>query len=343
MKRFKIVAGAAAIVASLSLASAAPAVEEPADGLVFDAMTAPSTVSYAGTVEVVNIGNQQSDASVYRIEHRAPNLTQRVYVSPPKLRGDIVVSRGEESYFVDVGRHRVVQTENDASSDQIARDDNYLLLRANYRAIKRSTEGLGGRRVRTIALVNKYTGGVTMLVRIDEATKLVLDKQQFAPDGSLVSEMRFQDVRYTADLPDADFSIPKEFELVRGPKFGEPSKNVAQVVRSAKFAARGPKFLPDGFSPVEGHMIDVKGVSTLHLLYSDGIRTVSLFENAGPSGLDLTDLHPQSASIEGRDDAQFAQRGPTTLLTWKDGSLHCALVGELGIDELQHIAASVGP
>ena len=341
MKRFKIAAGVAALAASLALAGAAPA-GEPADGLVFDAMTAPSTVSYAGTVEVTNAGSSRSQGSVYRIEHRAPNLTQRVYVSPPNLRGDSVVSRGDDDFFIDVRRHRVVQTENTASNDQIARDDNYLLLRANYRAVKQPDATLGGRQVRTVALVNKYTHRTTMLVRIDEETKLVLDKQQFASDGSLASETRFRTVRYTADLPDADFSIPTAFALVRGPKFGEASKNVSEVVRGAKFAARGPKFLPDGFSPVEGHVVAIKSVPTLHLLYSDGIRTVSLFENAGASGLDLESMHPQSTRVGGLE-AQFAERGPTTLLTWTDGPLHCALVGELEISELQHIAASVGP
>ncbi|MEO6836589.1 MAG: hypothetical protein ABI231_11895 [Candidatus Tumulicola sp.] len=341
MKPFSVVAGAAALAASLSLVSAAP-IDEPADGLVFDAMTAPATVSYAGTVEVMSARSRDSETSVYRIEHRAPSLTQRLYMSPPKLRGDSVVSRGETSFFVDVRRHRIVQTQNDAANDQIARDDNYLLLRANYRAVKQSTGSFDGRQIRTVVLINKYTNRATMLVRIDERTKLVLDKRQFALDGSLVSETRFRDVRYTAGIPDADFNVPKEFAVVRGPTFGQPSKDVAQVVRNAGFAARGPTFLPEGFSPVEGHVIDVKSVPTLHLLYSDGIRTVSLFENAGAAGLDLQRLHPQPTSISGRD-AQYAEQGPTTLLTWTDGPLHCALVGELRLNELQRIAASLAP
>ena len=341
MRRLKLAAILAAFAASLSLASAAPS-DEPADGFVYDAMTAPATVSYTGTVEVVSIGNQGSEASVYRIEHRAPNLTERVYLSPPRLHGDSIVTRGEQSFFVDVRRHRVLQSENDAANDQIARDDNYILLRANYRAVKKAAESFDGRHVRSVALVNKYTNHTTMLVRIDEDSKLVLDKQQFASDGSLVNEVRFESVRYTPDIPDADFNLPKEFAAVRGPTFDEPSQNVAQVVRAAGFPARGPKFLPDGFSPVEGHMIEVKRIPTLHLLYSDGIRTVSLFENTGDAGVDLQALHPQPASVAGHD-ARYAEQGPNTLLTWTDGPLHFALIGDLRLDELQHIAASLEP
>ncbi len=339
MTRLNAFAGAVAFAASLSLASAAPN-DEPADGFVFDAMTAPATVSYTGTVEDVSIGNQGSQASVYRIEHRAPNLTERVYMSPPRLRGDSVVTRGDQSFFVDVRRRRVLQSENDAANDQIARNDNYILLRANYHAIKKTAESFDGRQVRNVTLINKYTNHVTMLVRVDEQSKLVLDKQQFASDGSLVNEVRFESIRYTADIPQADFDLPKQFAAVRGPTFGEPSKNVAQVVRSAGFPARGPRFLPDGFSPVEGHMIEVKSVPTLHLLYSDGIRTVSLFENTGDVAVNLQPLHPQPVSISGHD-AHYAEQGPNTLLTWSDGPLQFALVGDLRLDELQRIAASL--
>lgn len=340
MKRLKLAAGAAVAAASLTLASAATP-GEPADGLVFDAMTAPATVSYSGTVEAIDIGNH-SEASVYRIEHRAPDLTQRYYLSPPRLHGDSVVSRGDTSYFVDPGRHRAVETENDSSNDQIARDDNYLLLRANYRAVRRSADAFDGRTVRDVALVNKYTNRVAMLVRIDEQTKLVLDKQQFAPDGSLVSEMRFQEVRYAPNPPTGDFALPKGLTVVHGPTFATPSKDVPAAVRAAGFTAAAPKFLPHGFSPIEASVVPIKGVRTLHVLYSDGIRTVSLFENDGTSAADLTALHPQPTQIAGRD-AEYAERGPTTLLAWNYDNLHCALVGELPVAELQRIAASVSP
>jgi negative regulator of sigma E activity len=340
MKRVKLAAaaaGVAAIAATLSLASAGSS-GEPADGLVFDAISAPVSVSYQGTVEVVRMGNHPQ-ASVYRIEHRAPNLTERVYVSPPSLHGDSMVYRGPECFAVDLRRHRVVQSQNQATDDQIARDGNYLLLRANYRAVKRAPETFDGRAVVPVSLINKYTSRTIVLLRIDATTKLVLDKQQFSSDGSLASEMRFDDVRYAKTLPDADFTVPKQFAVVRGVSVGEPSSDVAAVVRGAGFAARSPKFLPDGFSPVEGHMIVVKRVPTLHLLYSDGIRTVSLFEDTS-ADLDLANLNPQPTTVGGRQ-AFYAEQGPTTLLTWTDGTLHYTLVGDLQLDEIQKIAASI--
>ena len=81
---------------------------------------------------------------------------------------------------------------------------------------------------------------------------------------------------------------------------------------------------------------------TLHLIYSDGLRTLSLFENATGAAADFGALHPRTVRFEGHD-AQYVEDGPTTLLTWKEHGLHFALVGDLLRTELIEIAKSVVP
>ncbi len=339
MKRTKALALGVALATTLSVAGAKTA-QEPADGLAFDAISAPSTVSYAGVVESIRIGSEGSDVSIYSIEHRAPSLTKRVFSSPPALRGDEIVTNGKESYAVDERRLRIVQSDTGAADDEVAFDDNYLLLRANYRAVRRGGRRFAGRNCDAVALVNNYTHRTVLLLLVDDETKLVLDKQKFDSDGSLVSEVRFDSVDFASPAPASDFAIPPNLKRISGPVFGQPNGDVPRVVANAGFDARGPKFLPEGFAPVEGKVVLIKGVRTLHLLYSDGIRTVSLFENAGDSGLNMDRLHPQGTTVAGRD-ATYAEKGPMTLLAWNAASLHFALVGELRLDELQHIAASI--
>jgi len=338
VKRVALLACCGTLLGSLSLANAGP--QEPADALVYDAMAAPATVSYTGVVQTVRIGDDGSEASVYRIEHRAPNQTVRKYSSPPALSGDYVVTRGVETYSVDVIRRRVVKARNDAVNDQIAVDNNYLLLRQNYRALRRSEESLDGRNVVDVALVNNYTHKTTVLVRIDSITKVVLDKQQFSADGSLLSETRFEQVSYNATPPATDFAVPQAYPVAAGSDFNASSDDPHATASAAGFAVREPKFLPEGFSPVQARVEPLHGVRTLHVLYSDGLRTVSLFENNAGAAVDLTRLHPQTATVAGRD-ADYAQSGPTMLLAWRDAGLHYALVGELNLDELEKIAASI--
>ena len=146
----------------------------------------------------------------------------------------------------------------------------------------------------------------------------------------------------TRSFRSADFALPTGYALVRGAAFAASSESPDRAVRGAGFNAREPRSLPDGFAPVEGSLVEMRGVRTVHLLYSDGIRTVSLFENAKASTLDATRLQPQSLRVGGHS-AEYAEDGATALLAWSDGTLYYTLVGELGLVDLRRIAASIAP
>ena len=324
---------------TLTLVGARPE-SAPLDALLQAAISAPSDVSYTGVVEVVRIGSHSSEAEVYRVEHRAPNLTRRIYTAPSGLSGDSVVSKGDLVFSIDAREHRILETRNDAAEDPVALNTDYMLLRENYSVVRKGGESFDGRSVIDLALVNKYSRRTTVMVRIDAASKLVLDKVEFTSDGAPAGELRFEEVRYTASIPAADFALPARYALVRAGASEGSTQSPDRAVRNAGFAAREPRSLPDGFAPVEGNLVEMRGVRTLHLLYGDGIRTVSLFENAKASTLDATRLKPQPLRV-GRRSAEYAEDGATALLAWSDGTLYYTLVGEVGVVDLARIAASI--
>lgn len=339
MKRINVAIAAAVLAATTSIAGASTASEAP-DALLADAFEAPAHVSYSGTVELVKVGAHGAESSVFDIEHRAPDRTRKTYSAPANVGGDSVVIVGNRSYDIDVKRSRVVASENDALTDPASFSANYLLLRRNYTAIAKGDDTFAGRPTNVIALVSDYSHRSIVVVRIDRSTKLVLDKQQFSSDGTLVDEMRFIRVKYAGSMPDSDFAIPSDLPQVAGAKRGVPSEAIDSLIAQAGFSAHNPKLLPLGFSPVEGSVETIQGVRTLHLLYSDGVRTVSLFENAKAPAADLSRYHAQAVTVAGRD-GQYAEAGPTTILAWTNADLTYTLVGELPLDELQKIAASI--
>ncbi len=342
MLRAKIaLAALAAIFLAAPRAGAMPATPQ-AETLLRDAMGAPQQLSYVGEVQTLRFGAQKSEAAIYRIEHKAPDLTRRWYLAPQDLYGDSIISRGDTSYSIDVKRDRVVVTEDDPIDDQVAEDDNFALLNANYNAIYGPDENSNGRAVKVVLLNNKHTGQTTMRVRIDAATKLVLERETYGSNGSLLAQTRFEQLRYTSDIPGAVFDVPAALPRVKGPSRGIPSNNLQELLKTAGFSAHGPKYLPLGFIPVEGDVADVKGIRTLHLLYSDGIRTVSLFQNAKGAAVDMSRYRVSDVHFENKD-GQYVQEGPTTLLAWSEAGLHFALVGDLDLNELKRIAASVVP
>jgi outer membrane lipoprotein-sorting protein len=338
MKRINL--AAAAIAGATLAASGAASAPHSIDPMVVAAMSAPSTVSYTGVVETVRIGSRTSEASVYRIEHRAPGLTRRVYLSPSTLSGDWTVTNGSENFSVNPKRQQVLETPNDAA-DSAATNANYALLRQNYHVVRKGGDTVAGRRTIDLALVSNSSGRTTMLMRVDPVSKFVLEQKEFAPDGAPLSEMRFEEIRYSSPVPAADFALPKTYAVIRSTTYGTAEQAPDRVVAGAGFAAQEPRALPGGFSPVDGNIVTLHGVRTVHLLYSDGLRSVSLFESADPSTLESTRA-PRSLRVGGRD-AQYAEDGAMALLAWGDGRLHYTLVSVAGLVDLQQLAAALNP
>ncbi len=336
MRRLSTPVVAVLVAASLGFATA----KENRDPLLFAAIVAPANVSYAGVVQVVHIGSRASEADVYRVEHRAPDLTRRDYEAPAALAGDTVVSKGDLTFSLDSPRHRIVEGRNDAVGDSRVLGSEYALLSENYRVVRRGDDTVAGRHTVDLALINKYSGRMTMLVRVDAASKVALDRQEFGPSGALVSETRFEQIRYPAQLTEADFSLPKNFAVVRDPTLAETPEQPDAVVTSAGFAAHAPRELPEGFAPVEGDFVELHGVRMLHLLYSDGIRTFSLFESSRASTLEAATTQLQSMRI-GDHSGEYAEDNATGVLSWSDGSVQYTLVGEVGLVDLAHLAESI--
>jgi negative regulator of sigma E activity len=338
MRRVSILAAGSFLAASLGFAPA----RENVDPLVVAVLTAPANVSYTGVVQVVHIGSRASEADVYRIEHRAPDLTRRDYEAPAALAGEAVVSKGDIVFSVDNPRHRIVETRNNALTAPHMLGPEYTLLGKNYRVVHQGSDSIAGRHTTNVALVNKYSRRITMLVRIDTATKIALDRQEFGLNGALVSETRFEQIRYPAQVTVSDFSLPKNFAVVHDPTLTETSEQPDALVTTAGFAARAPHELPDGFAPVEGDFVELHGVRMLHLLYSDGIRTFSLFESATPSKLGAAEAQTQPMRIGDRS-GEYTEDAATGVLSWSDGSVQYTLVGEVGLVDLAHLAQSITP
>ena len=309
--------------------------------LLSQVLAAPATVSYSGVVETLRMERRASVVSVYRIEHRAPDLTRRTYSSPPRFLGDSEVVKGNLKFSIDAKNHRIVVTRSDPTlMGGSALREREALIRANYRAAWRGNGTFGGRPTIDALLIDKRTNRPAMLVRVDRETKIVLDKQEFAAGGAMIGETRLDHVRYAPVSPTA-FDLPKGYAVVQPQRVTGSSNDPDRVVNGAGFAARKPA-LPDGFSPLDGELVELRGIRTIQLLYSDGIRTVSLFETATAVTPDMAPFHPDALNVGGRP-AQYAEDGTVALLTWNDGTLYYTLVGELGKAELQHIATTITP
>jgi negative regulator of sigma E activity len=247
------------------------------------------------------------------------------------------------SWDVDPQRKRVVVTENKAAVDPVAVVDDIALVDGNYRAVRTAAGSIANRKVDVVDLVSRFTGERALRLWIDVQTHVVLAKEAYHSDGSLAWSTRYEDIRFTEDIPQSIFrsDVPAGFATVHGRSYHE-ARTLPNAIPDAGFKPITPKYLPEGFVLSGAVVSTIKGVRNLHLLYSDGIRSLSLFENATDRAIDFQGLAPQSISFE-KHDAQYVRDGPTTLLAWREEGLAFALVGDLDLKELVRIATSVVP
>jgi sigma-E factor negative regulatory protein RseB len=334
---------AAACLALATAAFAAPP-EEDAAGLLRASIDASRLVSYIGQLETIRFSANKASATIVRIEHRAPDRTRRWYLAPESLYGDYIITRSTTTWQFDTRRERVTTSSNPLLDVSLAAGNTLELLYANYRAVPSSGEIVAGRPTISLVLINKYTGERVARIWIDSQTKLVLRKETFHADGSIATASRFEELRYTEKIPDDIFStnVPDGYTQVTEAEREAPSLDLESVTREAGFKPASPADLPEGFALVGSSVETVNGVKTVHLNYSDGLRTLSLFENAAGAEADFGLDKPRLIAL-GEDQGKLVEHGSTTLIAWKEKQLTLMLIGDLSRAELARIAASVIP
>ncbi|MGH7659665.1 MAG: sigma-E factor regulatory protein RseB domain-containing protein [Vulcanimicrobiaceae bacterium] len=305
------------------------------------AMNAEKTVSYVAQVQTIRFGANGSDATIVKEEHLAPDQTHKVYLAPESLYGDSVIVRSDDTMTYDAKRLRVVASHGQPYGESVA-NGNLGLLLANYRPVLSGTKIVAGRATIPCALINRFTGELVMRLWIDADTRLILQRETYHANGTVGSRVQFEDIRYTAAIPPAVFAtpLPRGYTLVQNDEPGAASTDVSRVLAQAGFNPAGPHYLPEGFTLMSADVATLKGIKTLHLLYSDGIRSLSLFESASNAPPDYGRLQPLATKI-GNRDATYVNQGTTTLLSWKEKGLVFALVGDLDVKDLKAIAGSV--
>ena len=135
--------------------------------------------------------------------------------------------------------------------------------------------------------------------------------------------------------------------IIRGPSFQQPviapeapaiSNGHALTLSEARKAANFNLVSPPRLHP--GYMLDqirrIDGRDALHLLYTDGINTLSLFEQPldGQRGLDAQDF---------REYAVYRSQGQAggIILAWRDDSLSYVLIGNADMSQLMNMAQSI--
>ncbi|HMG26610.1 MAG TPA: hypothetical protein VKH36_07320 [Acidimicrobiia bacterium] len=193
---------------------------------------------------------------------------------------------------------------------------------------------VAGRPTREIDATDRHDGLVRERLYLDETTSLLLRREQLDARGRTVQAVGFTSIGEPATGMFIG-ALPGE-----APQTPSRSTNrQPRVLHDVAAPFRAPRSAGDRFQLVGRYDEDDH---TLHLFYSDGLFSVSVFEQKGE--LDPTGLPAgaESRTVAGRDVRQYRTPGGAAIV-WESGDVVYTTVSDAPLDQLDDVLADLTP
>jgi outer membrane lipoprotein-sorting protein len=296
-------------VLATAAASAGPA------RLLRAAEEADKRLSYTG-VRVVRAfrGDHEREQRV-RVWHLAPDRTRVEFLSPDG--GNVLLERGSGRWFYARDRERWIPAGRPSSRSR------FDLLLKNYRVRKEGEGTVAGRPVVQLVIEPRHPGNPTKRVWIDPARRMTLREEVRNAEGRITAASAFEQVELVQELSPRLFEPPVETVQRRLPPPTSP------------FAPLRPRYLPPGYQEDEERGLRRGPSEGVHLRYTDGLGTISLFQFRGKPG---NGQGPHSAGE--RRGGRRGRPGPPPI-SRQIGDMHCAVFGDASPEELRKLLDSL--
>jgi sigma-E factor negative regulatory protein RseB len=193
---------------------------------------------------------------------------------------------------------------------------------------------IAGRPTREVDATDRHNGQLRERLYLDEDTSLLLRREQLDTRGRTVRAIGFTSIGEPA-VGMFIGSLPGEAPQAPSRSTNRQPRVLDEV--GAPFHA--PRSTGDSFRLVGRYDEDDH---TLHLFYSDGLFSVSVFEQKGvldPSGLPAG---AESRTVAGRDVRQYRTPGASVML-WESGDVVYTTVSDAPVDQLDDVLADLTP
>jgi outer membrane lipoprotein-sorting protein len=301
---------AATISALLWLTLVKPSLALNPLDIVKRSQVADLNVSYRGFKYAdISVGKQIIRAQ-FKIVHRKPDHTRIDYHSPSELAGIITIERGADDWRYIPSQQRWHHNKWYLSPE------NVQLALKNYKIINAGKEKIVGRSAYVIKLMPKKPGNPSQTIWIDDTYYLVLKSELRNSSGIAVSTSVFKSITFEPkDITDAAFMIPTDVKPPNNP------------VPDLGFKVVKPKYIPKGYSFVQTSTVPIGKLYAAHLMYTNGINTISIFE--------------RKRDPKGGGDWKSGLGDVAKVVRFDYGQITFTIIGDIDKRELQKIANSL--
>lgn len=206
------------------------------------------------------------------------------------------------------------------------------LIQQNYTVSFAGREVIGGRPARKIEITPRKAGRPYRVVWIDEATGIQLRREDYRYDGGLIERREL--LRLTVDKTPDQVEARRWKDILRDPRRGDYFLVVPGMpggghgdMKKPPAGAITPSWVPEGYRFVGERSSGFGHGGVIHLIWTDGIGIISVFERPVPWWA----RRPQGLT-------QRSDGG----VEWESGGVRFLLIGDAAPEELLAMAASFG-
>jgi len=274
------------------------------------ARLAERSYDYVGTQVVRTIGRRQMQAEVV-VAHLKRGITCHRFTSPPPMAGhrSFVTPHHRMHFTPGPGRWSRVLPQPEATG-------NLPLLLRNYHLLDQGTDTVAGRTTHVFLVQPRRPGNPSKRLWLDQDTGLLLKSVLRNWQGKPVSEMEFREIKIARDLPEAA-------QQCRRPEQVPPRPALPPL----GFSPLQPGYVPEGYEYQGQSALAIRGKPAAHLRYSDGLNTISLFQQPGPPAF--------------RESAGLRDMGFSQLVYRRVGEINVVVFADLPPDQLRRIVDSL--
>jgi outer membrane lipoprotein-sorting protein len=262
------------------------------------------------------------------------------YLLPREARGRVVTSDGQTEWQYEPHGDLLATTTLMPESEQNERNTEDLITQ-NYRIVLVSdAEITAGRRTYLLELLPRQEGKSSQKRWIDQKTFKTLRIETHYPDGILARMVAYTSSVLPARVTPADFMPPHVAGLRQVTSL--PTSNI--LPNSGRTPSVRGLGLPDrgalGFRLTQVASSAVARAQTAHLLYSDGIESISVFVQNGGTPVPGTAPGWHTVLIQNRTAFENLD-GHLDAVVWTQANYRFTAVSHLGPKALQQFVGSL--
>ena len=319
-------------------AAPAPSPEE----LLSSTFEAP-LVAYEGRMMVTHWFGKQARAEEVEVYYSPPDRTRREYLTPDGAVSRVVVSDGEKEEVLLVRQNKILKGDAVKKFDKLmsAEREKELLLK-NYRLSVIKEDKVAGRAAWVLELRPLTPGKPFQRLWVDEETRVILENKRFLPKKSFAALSRFSRFEPKKELDETLFTLDLASSAVVAQEDLEPDfLSLEELGQATGKAVPFPPELPGGFAFESADFFMVNKRLVRQARYTDGLAVVSLFATDRPVRLPKTGTFAVAAPTSGKGAKSLRFSSSGEVLSWKRGSLHYTLMGDLSRELMANIASRV--